>query len=223
MKNMLRIALVSFFAVLLISGAAQAGKIGEIKDKVFTDKDHGISFSVPDGYSSKIGSKSKNPLRLTLLDKSPVYPRRFQGGFEDYAQIPTLKLLVDTCSSTVDEFIANLLNSDFKSKQKKFFMKHLKIIAKFHDILKSGNISIQDSKVVLLEARQAYELQLSNRGSDRAEAYNDYLSGWMMFAVRDGKIYAMHMISEYKTSASYAPMWNAVINSIKFAVSEEKE
>ncbi|MEE9442955.1 MAG: hypothetical protein V3V99_09840 [candidate division Zixibacteria bacterium] len=221
MKKSLRITLTVFFSIIFIGGTVSAGKIGEIKDKIFTDKDHGISLAVPDGYSAKIGSKSKISLRLTLMDKSPVYPRHFLGGNEDYAQVPTLKLLIDTCSSTVDEFIATMLNPEFNSKQKKFFLRHFKIIAKPHDILKSGNISIQKTKVALLEVRQAYEMQISNRGSDRANAINDYLTGWMFFAVRDGKIYMMHFISEYQTSANYTPIWNAVVNSIKFAEAKE--
>ncbi|MFH1701442.1 MAG: hypothetical protein ABIE07_12760 [Candidatus Zixiibacteriota bacterium] len=221
MKKSLRIALFVFFSILLAGGTVIAGKIGEIKDKVFTDNDHGISFNVPEGYSVKMASKSTNPVRLTLMDKNPVYSRDFMGGNEDYAQIPTFTLIVDTCSSTVDEFIENLLDNKSKSKQKKFFLKHMKIIAKHHEILRSGNITIQDSKVTLLEARQPYELQISNRGTDRANAINGNLSGWMFFTVRDGKIYVMHLISEYLSSANYAPIWDAIIGSVKFAETKE--
>ncbi len=221
MRKFIGISLTIIFAFAVLSNPIMAKKIGKIEEGVFTDNDHKFSMAIPDGWSSKIGSKSKIPLRLTLMEKSPTFPRQFLGGKEDYAQIPTIKVFVDACTTTVDKFIENLLDSKFKSDQKKYFLKHLKIISRNYEILKSGDMTFHANKAKILEVRQAYTLQIAERGSNRAIPINDFYSASILFTVRDGKIFAMYIVSEYKTFADYGSIWQDMINSLKFEEAEK--
>lgn len=223
MRKVIVYALVFMFVFTIVGVPVQAKKIGEINENVFTDNDHGFSIHVPGGWSSTIGSKSKVPLRLTLTQNSYPVPRAFQGGNEDYAQIPTVMVFADTTSLTVDKFVEGLQDSEFKSKQKDYFMKKLKLISKPHDVQKSQEISFADNKAIIQSVRQAYSIEVSNRGSSRADVVNDYKSGSIFFTVRDGKVYIIHLISEYQQSANYAELFNTLVSSLSFGESAEGE
>ncbi|MCK5126467.1 MAG: hypothetical protein KAR42_09445 [candidate division Zixibacteria bacterium] len=217
MNRILMVALVLVFALGLFNAPVLAKKVGKITDNVFTDDNHKFSITTFEGWSTKVGSKSKLPLRLTMLEKSFPVPQAYQGGGkEDFAQIPTIRVLVDTCSTTAEQFIENLLDSKFKSKQKKFFRKNLKLISRPHEVLKKTQATIQDQKAVIYSIRQAYRNEVAQSGSDRADIINDFIAGYILYTVRDGKIYVATMLMEYKTSASYNTKWNELLSSLKF-------
>jgi hypothetical protein len=225
-KKSLTLFLILVFVLSMAGIPAQAKKAGEIKDGVYTDNDYGFSFTIPNGWSDNV-KKSKYALRLSMEQTSAVPPRHFQGDLRDYMQIPDIKVIVDTTSLNPDEFIDMLLNPDFKSKQKKGLMKYFKIIDKPHDILKRSQLTFAGAPAVMVEARQAYSMEVSkrgsgasDRGSDLAEVVNDYKSGAIFCTVRDGRVYAFHLICEYQTGGPLMKLFNEMINSIKF---EEKE
>lgn len=215
MKRKLTFVLMMVLALSLMGIPLQAKKAGEINEDVYTDAEYNFSFNVPAGWSSKIG-KSGKVLRVNLDQTSAVPPRHFQGDLRDYMQIPTIKVLVDTTSLSVDEFIDNLLDSEFKSKQKKGLMKYLTLISKIHEVQKRSKVTFADAKATVLEARQSYSMEVSRRGSDKAEVLNDYKYGSIFFTVRDGKVYIIHMICEYQTSGPLINIFNAMLNSLKF-------
>ena len=95
-------------------------------------------------------------------------------------------------------------------------MKNLDLIVKPHDILKRKDITFQDQKATVVEVRQAYSLEVSARGSDRASVVNDFKSGSMFFTVRDGRVFIIHIICEYQTSSGVLQAFETVINSLKF-------
>ncbi|MCP4570588.1 MAG: hypothetical protein GY841_23635 [FCB group bacterium] len=216
MKKSYSLIMAIILALCLISAPVMAKKAGEIKDKVYTDKDYKFSMQIPEGWSTKIG-KDNRPDRMALDEKSYPYPQHFQGGGkEDYAQIPMMIVLVDTCSIPVDKFLENLLDSKYKSGQKKYFMKKLRLISKTHEILKQKDITFHKAKAIQIEARQAYSIEVAERGSDRADVVSDFKGGAMFLTVRDGKIFVFHMIYEYTYNMQYQDTFNRLISSLKF-------
>ena len=214
-KRKLTLALALLLTLSLIGIPAQAKKAGEIKNDVYTDLEYNFSFNTPAGWSAKIGNTGK-VLRIGLDQTSAVPPRHFQGDLRDYMQIPTIRVLVDTTSLSVDAFIDKLLDPNFKSKQKTGLMKYLTLLGKNPEIQKRSNITFADIKATTLEARQAYSMEVSTRGSDRADVVNDYKYGSIFFSVRDGRIYIFHMICEYQTSGPLINIFNSLIASLKF-------
>ena len=215
MRRKLTLALLVVFVISLIGIPAQAKKAGEINDDVYTDTEYNFSFSIPAGWSTNVGKAGK-VLRVNLDQTSAVPPRHFQGDLRDYMQIPTIKVVVDTTSLTVEKFIDYLLDPEVKTKQKKGLMKYLPLISKDHEILKRSNVTFAGTKATMLEARQAYSMEVSARGSDRADVVNDYKYGSIFFTVRDGRVYIFHMICEYQTSGPLIDIFNTMVSSLKF-------
>jgi hypothetical protein len=220
MRRHLSRVLILVFVLSLVSLPVQAKKAGIIEDNVYTDNDYGFSFTVPNGWSDNI-KKSKYALRVSLEQTSAVPPRHFQGDKRDYMQIPDIKVIVDTTSLSPEEFIDMLLNSEFKSKQKKALLKYLKLISKPHEIQKRSKVTFAGQPSTVLEARQAYSMEVSSRGSDRADVVNDYKTGSIFCTVRDGKVYIFHLICEYQTGGPIMKLFSEMISGIKFDVQEE--
>jgi hypothetical protein len=221
-KRFVQITITIVFLLSVIGIPALAKKAGEIKDGVYRDDSYGFSITIPETWSANI-KKSKSVIRLTMDEKSPVPPFHFQGDLRDYMQIPTMVLIVDTTSFDVGTFVDSLLASGYDSKQKKYFMKYLKIVSRPHEIIKRREVTIEGETAVILEARQAYEMEVSQRGSDRASVVNDYKYGSIFFTVRDGHVYILHMICEYQTSATILEVYNLVLGSLKFGPGPEAE
>ena len=218
MKKMIIFWLVAML-VLIIAVPAMAKKVGEIKDNVYIDNTYKFSLATFDGWSTNIGSKDKSPLRLTMFEKSYPVPQEYQGGGkEDFAEIPTIRVLVDTCSSTVDTFIAQLNDPKFESPQKKFFLKNIKILNKDHSVLTNSTVTLQDTKAVAVGLRQTYSREVAQAGSDRADVINGELGGNIFYLVRDGKIYVISYLAEYQNFIDFAAKWKALLDSLKFDV-----
>ena len=211
------IALVTFASMFcaLAAGTALAEKAGVVENDVYTDTEYRFSFTVPTGWSAKI-KDAKQVLRVALMQTSPVPPSHFQGELRDYMQIPTMVVIVDTTSIGVDQFIDNLLDNNYKSKQKKGLLRYLDLIAKPHEILKRKDATFQGQKTTVVEVRQPYSMEVSERGSDRASIVNDFRTGSMFFTVRDGKMLVIHIICEYQTSSAVMQAFETTLNSLKF-------
>jgi len=212
-KLTLALTLVLIFSLMAIP--VQAKKAGEVNENVYTDVEYNFSFDIPAGWSAKVSNAGK-VLRVNLDQTSAVPPRHFQGDLRDYMQIPTIKILVDTTSLSAGDFIDKLLDPEFKSKQKKGLMKYLTLIGKEHEIQKRSQITFADTKATMLEVRQSYSMEVSARGSDKADVINDYKYGSIFFTVRNGQVYIFHMICEYQTSGPLINIFNAMIGSVKF-------
>lgn len=221
MKRYVVIVLAVVFLFSLVSIPVYAKKAGEILEDVYTDNTYDFSFKVPTGWGAKM-KKDKSALRVTLTQKSPVPPYHFQGELRDYMQIPTIRVLVDTTSKGVDEFVDELLNSEFESKQKKNMMKLLNLISKSHEIQKRRTLTVGGNRAVVVEARQAYTMEVSVERSDRAEVVQDFKSGAIFFTVRDGNIIVFHVICEYQTSgpivsfSDKGSVFQSILESLSF-------
>ncbi len=215
------ISIVTIFLVLfLFSMPVMAKKAGEVEDNIFTDSEYGFSLEVPQGWAYKIYS-AKKPERIAMDQKSYPVPQAYQGGNEDYAQIPMIIVLADTTSLGVDQFVAKMLDSEFDSKQKKYFMRRLRLISGQYEELKRKEVSIQDVKSIQLYARQQYTTEVPQRGSDKADVYTDFKAGVVFFYVRDGHVFIIHMIYEYQFNAQYSDLFDSkLIPSLKFAEKE---
>lgn len=214
MKRVICLASVCLFLITVIAAPVLAKKAGEIKEDVYTDGLYKFSVKVPAGWASTVKDE-KSPLRMVLTHKSYAVPQQFQGN-PDYAQIPTITVLVDTTSLTVDQFIDSLLDGKFKSKQKSFFLKNMQLIAKPHDVLKRSPITVGDAKGIAMEVRQAYTVEVAQSGSDMADVVQDYKSGQIYLTVRNGHVYVIHGICEYKLNLTYKGTFDAFFASLQF-------
>lgn len=214
------IAVTAVLLIACIGAPVQAKKAGEVKDNVYLDNEYNFSFKVPEGWSTSIKS-SKYALRLTMDQKSPVPPYQFQGSLRDYMQIPIMAVIVDTTSMDANEFVDSLLSPSFESKQKKFMDKYLKIVSRPYEMVKRQEITFQGHLAVLMEARQPYEITVAQQGSDKADVVNDNKYGTIFVTVRDGHVYMISMICEYRTSQPILDMYNKMIDSLKFGTDEE--
>ncbi len=214
MKNTICLALTCLFVVTMIVAPASAKKAGEVKDDVYIDGNHKFSLKIPTGWGPTI-KEEKSPLRLVLIQKSYPVPEQFQNR-RDYAQIPTISVLVDTTSLTVDQFTDNLLDPKTKSKQKTYFLRNMPLISKNHDVLKRSPVTAGDAKAIALEVRQEYSLEVAQPGSDMADVVQDYKSGQIYITVKNGLVYVIHGICEYKLSSSYKPIFDGAFASLKF-------
>lgn len=216
MKKSILIILASSLLFMVMFVPVSAKKVGEIKDGVYYDKENKFSFQTPEGWGAKIGSKSKKPLKITMTQQSYAVPQAFQGANFDYAQIPTIKVFADTTTLDVSTFIEKLKDPEFKSGQKKYCIRNLKLLSKPHEILKSRDITFIGQKAIILDVRQSYTIDIAGGGAGRAKQISDFKAGSILFTVRKGKIYMVHMITEYQTSASYKSIYGALIGSLRF-------
>jgi hypothetical protein len=214
MKKSICVALTCLILVAMTVVPASAKKAGEVKDDVYTDGSYKFSLKVPTGWAPSI-REEKSPLRLVLTQKSYPVPEQFQDR-RDYAQIPTMSVLVDTTSLTVDQFTDNLLDTKSKSKQRAFFLKNMPLINRNHDILKRSPVTAGDAKAIALEVRQEYSLEVAQPGSDMADVVQDYKSGQIYITVKNGLVYVIHGICEYKLNSSYKQFFDGIFASLKF-------
>ncbi len=206
--------------IACIGTPIQAKKAGDVKDNVYHDETYDFSFAVPDGWSTSIKS-SKYALRLTMDQKSPVPPYQFRGNLRDYMQIPTMAVIVDTTSLEANAFVDSLLSPTFDSKQKKFMDKYLKIFSRPYEMVKRQEVTFKGKLAVMMEARQPYEITVAQQGSDKADVVNDNKYGTVFVTVRDGHVYLITMICEYRTSQQIVDMYNELISSLKFGGGEK--
>lgn len=209
------IAATVVLCIAFIGTPVDAKKAGEVKDNVYHDNSYDFSLQIPDGWSASIKT-DKNALRMTMDQKSPVPPYQFQGGLRDYMQIPTMAVMVDTTSLGAGEFVDSLLSSSFESEQKKFMYKYLKIISRSHELVKRKEVTFAGNLSVMMEARQPYEITVAKGTSDKSDVINDNKYGTIFVTVRDGEVYVISMICEYRTSQQILDMYNEMINSLKF-------
>ena len=215
MKKLLTITLAIVILFSFAVTPVMAKKAGEVKDDVYTDGTYGFSFKIPAGWSHKISS-SKKPDRIVLSQKSYPVPRAFQEN-RDFAQIPTITLLADTTSETAEGFFNKLMDSKFKSKQKDYFMKKLRLISRPHEVLKKMEVIVQKAKTVQLEARQQYTVEVPQRGSDRADVFSDFKAGGLFLTVRDGNVFAIQIMYEHQYYAQYNDLFfKTLLGSLKF-------
>ncbi len=214
------IAVTVVLFIACIGAPVEAKKAGEVKDNVYTDEGYNFSMEIPDGWSASIKS-AKYALRLTMDQKSPVPPYQFRGNLRDYMQIPTMAVIVDTTSLGANEFVDSLLSPTFESKQKKFMDKYLKIFSRPYELVKRQEVTFLGKLAVMMEARQAYEITVAQQGSDRADVVNDNKYGTVFATVRDGHVYLITMICEYRTSQPIVDMYNQMISSLKFGADKE--
>lgn len=216
---MKKLLFIIFNLVLILSFAAipaMAKKAGEIKDGIYTDDTYGFSFKVPAGWSDKISS-AKKPDRIVLNQKSYPVPQEFQGDNIDFAQVPTMIFLADTTSHVVDTFFEKFMDPEFKSKQKDYFYKKLRLISKPHEVLEKGEITIEKSKSLYIRARQQYTIEIPQRGSDRADIVSDFKSGAVFFTVRDNYVLVIQIIYEHQYDAQYKDLFfSTLLKSLKF-------
>jgi len=221
MRKRLYAVVVIMIIVCCACATAWAGKAGEIKDDVYTDIVFNFSFKIPTGWSASI-KDAKSALRISMNQKSYPVPEQFKAH-PDYAQIPTITVLADTTSLTVDQFLDNLLDGKTKSKQKDFFLRNLALISRPHEVLKRSDATVAGAKAIQLDVRQQYSLEVAKppdpdddqaAGSDRADVVNDFKAGIIFVTVRDGKVLAIHGICEYKLSAQYKDSFGALFNSL---------
>lgn len=214
-------ALVAIMVIVCFAyGTAWAGKAGGIKDDVYTDSGFNFSFKIPAGWSASI-KDAKSALRISMNQKSYPVPEQFKAH-PDYAQIPTITVLADTTSLTVDQFLDNLLDGKAKSKQKDFFLRNLALISKPHEVLKRSDATVAGAKAIQLDVRQQYSLEVAKpmdpddeaAGTDRADVVNDFKAGIIFVTVRDGKVLVIHGICEYKLSAQYKDSFGVLFNSL---------
>jgi len=213
------IAVTVVLLLACIGAPAQAKKAGEVKDNVYQDNDYHFSLLIPDGWSASV-KNAKYALRLTMDQKSPVPPYQFRGSLRDYMQIPTMAVIVDTTSLDANVFVDSMLSSSFESDQKKFLLKYLKIITRTYELVKRQEITFQGDLAVLMEVRQPYEVTVAKQGSDKADVVNDNKYGTIFITVRDGHVYVISMICEYRTSEAILAMYDQVIKSLKFGSDE---
>jgi hypothetical protein len=203
------------FVVSLTGVSAYAKKAGEVKDDIYFDSKFDISFKLPEGWSNKV-KRDKSVLRLTVTQTSPVPPRHFQGNKQDYMQIPSINLFVDTTSLTVDEFVEGLQDSESKSKQFKYLRGKIKIISRPFEVFSQKSITFRGQKTSIMTFRQAYMMEVATGGSDRADVINDYKSGSLFCTVRDGHVFIIDMVCEYQTSKPLFDVFNALVETISF-------
>lgn len=218
MKKIGYIVLALFIVSLIYSPVLAGKKAGKITDSVFTDAKYNYSIVVPGGWGTKISS-AKKPLRLVMSQKSYPFPRQFQGGGkEDYAQIPMIHVMADTTSLTVGQFVDSLLNPKFKSKQKKFFLKSLKLISKSHEVLRRKEVTVKNAKAITIQVRQQYSMEVSaGRDTDRADVVVEYTSGSMFVTVRKGNVIIVHMINEWQFHSNYLALFGNIIAGLNFS------
>ena len=218
MKKIGYVVLALFFVCLIYSPVLAGKKAGEIKDGIFTDANYNFSIAGPEGWGTKISS-AKKLLRLAMSQKSYPYPRHFQGGGkEDYAQIPMIHVMADTTSLTVEQFVDSLLDEKFKSKQKKIFLRSLKLITKNYEILKKKEVTVKKAKAIEIEVRQQYSMEISaDRDTDRADVVNDYRSGSMFVTVREGNVIIVHLINEWEYHGNYLAVFDNIIGGLNFS------
>jgi len=205
-----------FLLLLLVSPLMAAKKAGEITEGVFTDNDFNYSFKVPESWSDNI-RKSTSPLRINLHQKDYPVPRDYIGGNEDYAQVPTMVIFVDTTSLSAKAFTDSLLSESFSSKQKKFFLKNMRLFGRYYEVLKRREYTFQDNLAVLLDARQQYSREIqSSSGSDKADIVNDYVGGGLFITVRDGIVFILEMEYEYQFHGTYQEVRNFLLETLKF-------
>lgn len=226
MKRNLCIVLAITSVLCFVSVAAVAKSAGEIKDNVYSDSECGFSFSIPDGWSTKIGSGGKQPVRIVLTQKSYSIPPNFQGN-EGYVTIPTITAMVDTTSLTPDKFIEYLMDSKTKTKQKSFMLEKLKIISRPYDVEKMKKMTLANADAAMLVAKQQYSAEIVasrsvkgaadevDRSSDRAEVITGYYGGAIFCTVRNGKAYIFHMMCDRAFYAANEQVFLSVIGSLK--------
>jgi hypothetical protein len=214
MKKAICLTSMCLFLITVIATPILAKKAGEIKDDIYTDAQYKFNLKIPAGWASTVKDE-KSALRFVLTHKSYAVPQQFQGNPE-YAQIPTINILVDTTSLSVDQFIDSLLEGKTKSKQKTFFLKYMPLIAKTHDVLKRSPVTVGDAKWVAMEVRQAYTVEVAQAGSDVADVVQDYKSGQIYLTVKNGYVFVIHGICEYKLNSTYKGIFDGFFSTWKF-------
>jgi hypothetical protein len=212
MKHRLIIVAV-VLAPMVICAMAHAKKAGEIQDSVYSDNLYGLTFIIPSGWEASIKT-DKSPVRVVLKHKDFEIPSMMEP-YRDYITVPTFTIIVDTTSLPVDSFVDRMLDPDFKSKQKKFFLKHLKAISKpFELVAREDKAEVLFSSVEI-GVVQPYTISLPIQGTNIAKDVDAAYAGGLYFVAHKSHIYIFHGICDAQMLSTYEPIWSSLFRRLK--------
>lgn len=222
MKKLVMLLGTTVLLITLAVSPLSAKKAGIIANDTYTDDEFGFSFATPNGWSIEV-KNAKSLIRVAMTQKSYPSPKHFQGGGEDYTQIPTITVFADTTTLTVENFVKSLFDPEVKSEQKKFFMQKLAIISKPHDILKSKDVNIAGVTGKIIEAKQRYTTEVAEkgtaddpeRGTDKSKIVTNHKGGAILFVVKGDKVYVIHLICEFEFYGQNSDLFNSILGSLK--------
>lgn len=161
------------------SGVAEArGKkkslAGTVDKGVFTDSLHGYSISLPEDWDMKV-MKNKSKMRLVAQKSEYAIPVSFRSA-ELHTTVPKIKIYVDTCSLSAEDFADSLASKEFRSKQKDAITREFEVLNGKYKRARVSRLRA-DNKLRgrRLKTTLKYVIEVQKEGRSDAQVVSDFV------------------------------------------------
>ena len=203
---------IALIMVALVFGIADArkkkSKAGEFDDGVYTDGKFNFSMVIPEDVWNISIKKDKSQIRLILTKKVFDIPIAYTQD-PGYTKTPKVTVYVDTTSWSAKMFVDSLLNSEYKSDQKKEVLQNCEILFGDYTPKRNSKLQIGEIQGVMISGEQKYTKQIP-------DVITDFYGGAIFFAKQDQTLYIFHMICENKYFATEYEDFVKLLEGLKF-------
>lgn len=216
MKRMVLIALTVVLAFSLADARRKKEYAGVVKDQVYQDGKYDFQIKINDNWKYNVGDVEAST-RLILIQKKYGIPTDYADA-ADYTYIPKLVVWADTSNLGAPAFMDSLLNSNYKSKQKKVIMAEFDILSQ-SDLIPKGRImrTMSGETAVVWDGEAKYAKDIAtSTSSDAVIHVNRKYHGMIVAMKHAGVMYLFHTMCEDEFREAVAAEVTQMLNSIVF-------
>lgn len=188
---------------------------GELKDLVYTDNVYGFSVSLLEDWSIKVSEKGE-PIRVVAQKENYAVPPAFREA-ELYTTIPKFKVLIDTTSLELLDFLDSLRSPTFESKQKQNLMLELKVLNGQFTRPRVSRLRLENGiKGRLFKTSLDYSFVVQKPGESTGAPVQDQIKGDIGFFKKDNTLYILSCVCESKFYDINKPLFDSMIQSFAY-------
>lgn len=155
MKKIAGLLMALSLVLVCVSGSlAKANKTGEVEDNVYTDSKFGFQITGLDNWKVK-AAKEPSLVRVAMIQKN-FKISSIPGADKHTTSIPTITILADTTSLTLEQFEESLMGKGKLLQSKDEFMLKLDLLPN-SETLESHNVTIDSTPAKDYTLKQPYK------------------------------------------------------------------
>jgi hypothetical protein len=178
---------------------AKKEKTGEVKDNTFTDKKFSYQLTFLPNWKVK-NEKEPSILRASLTKKNYQVDQRSKVSRSEF-NIPTLMIMADTTSLSLEKFKEALFAEDTKKPENKDdYVIKLEFLTG-SEVMKESEILVDSVPAKILTLRKPFERVVKDPTQTHSplgdlRIINDFLLGYLLFLKLERNIYVIHFSCE---------------------------
>jgi hypothetical protein len=192
---------------------------GEMAELVYTDNQYGFSVTFPEDWDIRV-HEEKDPIRVVAQKDNYAVPPAFKDA-ELYTTIPTVKIIIDTTSLKLLDFLDSLKSPTFDSDQKNSLLLELKVLNGNFGRPRVSRLRLENGiKGRLFRTSLDYSINVQKPGSNTATPVQDQIKGDIAFFQEGNQLFILSAVCESQYYEINKPLSDEVFNS--FTLTDSK-